>query len=145
MSDEFSRLNLRDDFQEATEVADAAKWKLELSAEFEVFATMSPVTAPGEQFQARFVWSKYPDEAPSLKFREPTSGRLDIPQAWPVVRGFRPQSLDACVNWCSEGFALHPEWRTDPRWKWNSSGNPLLWVLRQLQEELDHYYGGRFQ
>ena len=145
MSDELSVLNLRDDFAEAGDVPEAARWKLEMSSALEVLVTLAPVRAPDEIFQVRLLWTRYPDCPPSLKFRDPKSGRLDMPQAWPVGRGFRPQSLDACVNWCSEGFALHPEWRTDPRWKWNSSGNPLLWVLRQLQEELDHYYGGRFQ
>ncbi len=145
MSDEFSKLNLRDDFQDASGVPDASRWMLERAGDLEVFATMSPASAPGEHFQARLLWNKYPDEAPSLKFRDPATGRLDVPQSWPVVRGFRPQSLDACVNWCAEGFNLHPEWKTDPRWKWNSNSNPLLWVLRQLQEELDQYYQGRYK
>lgn len=145
MSDEFSKMNLRDDFEEASAVPDASRWELKLAGDVEVFATMAPASAPNERFQARLLWNKYPDEAPSLKFRDPATGRLDIPQAWPLVRGFRPQSLDACVNWCIEGFGLHPEWRTDPRWKWNSSGNPLLWVLRQLQEELDQFYQGRYK
>jgi hypothetical protein len=145
MTDELSRMNLRDDFEEAAAAADARRWKLELVADLEVFAIMAPVGVPEERFQSRLLWNKYPDEAPSLKFRDPASGRLDMPQAWPVVRGFRPQSLDACVNWCAEGFVLHPEWKTDARWRWNSNGNPLLWVLRQLQEELDQYFQGRFK
>lgn len=143
MTDELSKLNLKDDFAEATEAPDAPRWKLEMPGDLEILATMSPGGVPNEAFQARLMWNKYPDEAPSLKFRDPATGRLDLPQAWPQARGFRPQSLDACVNWCAEGFQLHPEWRNDPRWKWNSSGNPLLWVLRRLQEELDEYFQGR--
>ncbi len=145
MNDDLSALNLKDDFEEAAGVSDAISWKLEMPSALEVFATMSPASQPGEMYQARLLWTKYPDEAPSLKFRDPTSGRLDLPQAWPIARGFRPQSLDACVNWSAEGFVLHPEWRNDSRWKWNSNGNPLLWVLRQLQEELDNHYQGRFK
>jgi hypothetical protein len=145
VSDEFSKLNLKDDFDEATGVPDAHRWRLELPGDLEVLVTLSPVTAPQEEFQARLLWNRYPDEAPSLKFRDRASGRIDSPQAWPLGRGFRPQSLDACVNWCAEGFGLHPEWKNDPRWYWNSNGNPLLWVIRQLQEELDHYYQGRFK
>ncbi len=145
MSDEFSKLNLRDDFEESASVPDASRWKLERVGDLEVFATMSSASTPSEHFQARLLWNKYPDEAPSLKFRDPATGRLDVPQAWPVVRGFRPQSLDACVNWCAEGLNLHPEWKTDPRWRWNANGNPMLWVLRQLQEELDQYYQGRYK
>jgi hypothetical protein len=145
MSDELSKLNLRDDFAEAASVSDATRWELEMPGDLEVLATFSPATAPNERFQARLLWTRYPDEPPSLKFRDPSTGRLDVPQAWPVVRGFRPQSLDACVNWCLEGFALHPEWKADPRFRWNPSGNRLLWVLRVLQEELDENYQGRFK
>lgn len=145
MSDELSRLNLQDDFEEATGVSDASRWTLEMPGDFEMLATMSPASAPNERFQARLLWVKYPDEPPSLKFRDPGTGRLNLPQAWPTARGFRPQSLDACVNWCFEGFALHPEWKADPRFRWNPNGNPLLFVLRQLQEELDDHFQGRFK
>jgi hypothetical protein len=145
VSDDLSKLNLKDDFEEASGTPDAARWKLEMPGDLEVWATISPASVAAEKFQARLLWGRYPDDPPSLKFRDPATGRLDLPQAWPVARGFRPQSLDACVNWCAEGFNLHPEWRNDARWKWNPSGNPLLWVLRQLQEELDDYYQGRFK
>jgi hypothetical protein len=145
VNDELSRLNLRDDFVEAGEVPEAGRWILEMPSGLEVLVTLAPAREPHEKFQARLLWTKYPDAPPSLKFRDPGTGRLDVRQAWPVARGFRPQSLDACVNWCAEGFAIHPEWRNDPRFQWNSSGNPLLWVLRQLQEELDEHYQGRFK
>ena len=145
MADQLSALNLKDDYDEATGVSDAARWSLEMPAENEVLALISPASAPDEGFQARLLWNKYPDDAPSLKFRDPATGRLDLPQAWPVVRGFRPQSLDACVNWCAEGLGLHPEWKTDSHFRWNPNGNPLLWVLRQLQDELDNYCQGRFK
>src|SRR6476620_9552633 len=99
MADEFSILNLRGDFAEAAGVSDSARWKLEMPDPLEVFVTLSSCTVPREIFQARLLWSKYPDDPPSLKFRDPGTGRLDMPQAWPIVRGFRPGSLDACVNW----------------------------------------------
>src|ERR1700731_3042284 len=115
MSDEFSRLALRQDFEEAKAVPEAIRWILEMPGDLEALALMSPQTVPTERFQARLLWTRYPDDPPSLKFRDPSTGRLDLPQAWPIARGFRPQSLDACVNWCAEGFSLHPEWRNDPR------------------------------
>lgn len=145
MSDELSKLNFRDDFEELKDVSDASRWRLEMPGDLEVLANMSPASAPDERFQARLLWVKYPDEPPSLKFRDPGTGHLNLPQAWPIARGFRPQSLDACVNWCLEGFALHPEWKADPRFRWNPNGNPLLFVLRQLQEELDDHFQGRFK
>src|SRR5437016_4724197 len=137
MSDELSKLNLKDDFEEASDVPDARRWQLEMTGDLEVAATIHSAKAPSELFQARLGWPKYPDLPPSLKFRDPATKRLDLPQAWPNVRGFRPQSLDACVNYCSEGFALHPEWQGDPKVRWDPSHNPLLRVLRTLQEELD--------
>ena len=145
MNDELSHLNLRDDFAEAGDAPEASRWELEMPSDLEVLVTLSPAPDLNEKFQARLLWTRYPDCPPSLKFRDPKTGRFDMPQAWPVVRGFRPQSLDACVNWCAEGFALHPEWKNDARYQWNPSGNGLLWVLRQLQQELDEHYQGRFK
>jgi hypothetical protein len=126
VSDELSRLNLRDDFAEACDAPEAGRWKLEMASDLEVLVTLAPASYQGEEFHARLLWTRYPDCPPSLKFRDSKTGRLDLPQAWPVARGFRPQSLDACVNWCAEGFATHPEWKNDPRWQWNPSGNPML-------------------
>ncbi len=143
MSTELSKLSLDQDFNKAALVEDAARWRLEKD-DLEVWAMMHSIKAPEELFQARLLWDVYPDNAPSLKFRDPKTGQLDLPTAWPVLPGFRPGSLDACVNYCSEGFALHPEWTTDPKFRWNPNGNVLLNVLRILQEEFDLVYGGRF-
>lgn len=147
MSTELSELNLRDNFEDALTVPEASRWKLEKPGPLEVWATICPASSPEEKFQARLLWGVYPDEPPSLKFRDPTTGRLDLPTAWPNLpgRAFRPASLDACVSWTSEGFSLHPEWRADPKYRWDSRGNVLLKILRTLQEELDTYYEGRHQ
>jgi len=145
MSQELSALNLQEDFEKLQACDDAARWKLEKPGPLEVLAGMSPAGNRDEVFQARLLWSAYPELPPSLKFRDPATGRLDMPTAWPMVRGFRPGSLDACVNWCAEGFALHPEWRNDAGIRWDPRGNVLLKVLRILQDELDNYYQGRFR
>jgi hypothetical protein len=146
LSQELSELNLKDDLEEMLSLPEASRWKLEQPSSLEILASMSPVGKPEEVFQARLFWiSSYPGQPPSLKFRHPESGRLDMPTAWPVVRGFRPSSLDACVTWCAEGFGLHPEWKTDPRYRWEPSGNALLKVLRILQSELDDHFQGRFK
>lgn len=145
MDHEISALNLAEDYAKVLNTSDATRWKLERPQLLEVWITMSPAAQPQEIFQARLLWTSYPDDPPSLKFRDRETGRLDLPQAWPKVRGFRPPSLDACVNYCSEGFALHPEWKSDPRLRWQSQGNVLLKVLRILQSELDDYFDGRHQ
>lgn len=143
MGADLSTMNLADDLDEARSLDEAARWEISLPSPLEVLVMLSPMRAPGERFQARLLWSAYPTEPPSLKFRDPATGALNRPQAWPKVRGFRPTSLDACVNYCAEGFALHPEWRTDPRYRWNAHGNVLLMVLRTLQDQLDHHFTGR--
>ena len=144
MSAELSVLNLNDDFQRVLEMPEAVHWDLKNPTRLEILATMRPAGNPVEEFQARLQWSEYPgDNAPSLKFRDPETGRLDLTSAWPKIRGFRPTSFDACVNYCAEGFALHPEWKNDQRFRWNVSGNVLLKVLRILQDEFDSYYEGR--
>lgn len=144
MSRELSKINLEQDFERVKLVEDAARWELETPGYLEVCAMMYSIKAPEQLFQVRLLWDVYPDNAPSLKFRDPETGRLDMPTAWPVLPGFRPGSLDACVNYCSEGFALHPEWTADPKFRWNPNGNVLLNVLRILQEEFDLSHGGRF-
>jgi len=143
MGADLSALNLADDLAEVRTTEDAARWEITLPNPLEVLVALSPASAPSERFQARLLWSTYPAEPPSLKFRDPATGGLDRPEAWPKVRGFRPGSLDACVNYTAEGFALHPEWRTDPRYRWETRGNVLLMVLRTLQDELDHHFTGR--
>jgi hypothetical protein len=144
MSDaELSALNLEEDYTVVLRVEDAARWTLEHPDDLEVLATMSPAGAPEERYQARLLWASYPGAPPSLKFRDPATGRLDLPRAWPQAPGFRPSSLDACLSWTAEGQALHPEWARDPRYRWDPRGNVLLKVLRLLQEQLDDHYDGR--
>jgi hypothetical protein len=138
-------MNLADDFRAIAATADAERWSLENPKPLEVWALMFAAGEPTERFQARLLWVQYPEQAPSLKFRDPATGRLDMPTAWPIVRGFRPASLDACVNFCAEGFGMHPEWKDDPRYRWDPRGNAMLRVLRTLQDELDNYCEGRFR
>jgi hypothetical protein len=145
MSQGLSSMNLAEDFEKVLGCEDAVRWKLEKAAALEVFVSLSPASQKDDVFHARLLWSEYPEQPPSLKFRDPASGRLDLPAAWPQVRGFRPASFDACVNWCAEGFVLHPEWRNDPKLRWDPRKNVLLKVIRILQAELDEHYQGRFK
>ncbi len=142
---EFSIAAIASDFSKVMATPDAARWELQIVAPLEVLASMRSVKDSDELYQARLLWTIYPDSAPSLKFRDPDTGRLDLPTAWPMVRGFRPGNLDACVNYCAEGLVTHQEWATDPNYRWDPRGNVLLKVLRILQSELDEYYEGRFR
>ena len=145
MADELSELNFEQDLREILAVQDPHRWKIQNLGGLQVLVTTSSEKAPGEVFIARLSWERYPDEPPSLKFQDAVTGSLKTPTAWPELRGFRPGSLDACVNWTKEGFALHPEWRNDPDKKWNPVGNPLLRVIKTLQNELDVYFLRRSQ
>jgi hypothetical protein len=138
--DELSKLNFEQDLAEVLDIVQGQRWKVERLGPLEVIVAVSPEKSPQEVFYARLLWQIYPGDPPSLKFRDPSTGSLTLRTAWPEVRGFRPQSLDACVNYCAEGFALHPEWKNDPNLKWNSSGNALLCVIKKLQNELDRYF-----
>lgn len=137
-----SSLNLKQDLAEILALSDSTRWKLEHVSELELYAVFSSVRAEQDLFQARLLWTAYPQEPPSLKFRDIATGAF-TPQAWPVIPGFRPDTQDACLNICAEGFALHPEWRSDPRYRWDSRGNVLLYVLREIQSMLDIHYGGK--
>jgi hypothetical protein len=142
-NDTLSALNLDDDYQEVLTVHEAARWALEHPGPLEVWVTLSPASASEQLFQARLLWHQYPDEPPSLKFRDPTTGRLDVLKAWPQAPGFRPGSFDACVPWTQEGMNVHPEWQNDARYRWDPRGNALLKILRILQDELDDHFQGR--
>jgi hypothetical protein len=143
MSADLSHLNLVEDLEEVCRLPEAARWEIEHPQSLEILVTLAPKTTENERFQARLLWSVYPDEPPSVKFRDPESGQLDVTCAWPKVRGFRPASFDICANWTKEGMGLHPEWRNDVKLRWDPCGNALLRTLRRLQEELDQYFQGR--
>lgn len=144
MTDPLSEQNFKDDLEEVLAAPDAPRWAIEHAEPLEVWVTMSPRDHEKDSYQVRLLWVEYPGQPPSLKFRDMESGSLSNPKAWPTARGLRPTALDACVNWTLEGFNLHPEWRNDPRFRWNPHGNVLLKVTRTLQDELDETYQGRF-
>lgn len=144
MSTSLSALNLDDDFEGVKRTDRAVRWQLGRPGPLEVEVTMSPRTHPQERFTARLVWSEYPSQVPSVRFIDPQTGRHDVPNAWPVVQNVRlsPQ-WDICQSMTAEGFSAHPEWRGDPRFRWDSRGNVLLKELSWLQELLDETYQRR--
>ena len=107
------------------------------------WATVRPRTHPDETYIVRIEWFTYPYEPPSIKFATSVRGSLTEPRAWPVVVGYRPQSLDICRPMCREGFATHPEWNQGST-AWPSTGNPFLWVIELVQYHLDNEYERRF-
>lgn len=144
MANDLSVLCLEADFAEIVASPESSRWTLTLGDQREVLVTMSPSSVPNERFHARLFWNEYPGTPPSLKFRDPATGNLNNPRAWPQCPGFRPTALDACVNWTFEGQGLHPEWRNSSATRWNPDGNALFRVLCILQDTLDHSYSGRY-
>jgi len=145
MASDLSTLCLEADVAEVVASPEYSRWNLKLGDQLEILVTMSPSLKPEEQFQARLWWSEYPGTPPSLKFRNPVTGSLTDPRAWPQCPGFRPRSTDACVNWTAEGHGLHPEWKHATATRWRAEGNALFRVLCILQDTLDLTFSGRYQ
>jgi len=144
LSTSLSGLNLDDDCEAVKRTAQASRWQLERLGPMEVTVTMNPRTHPQERFTARIAWAEYPSQVPSVRFIDPQSGRYDVPTAWPIVQNVRlsPQ-WDICQSMTAEGFNAHPEWRGDPRFRWDPRGNVLLKVLNWLQDLLDETFQRR--
>ena len=105
---------------------------------------MHPRSAPAEQYVARIGWTRYPQVPPSVKFADDVGGSLTVTKAWPVSAGYRSGNFDICKPFTAEGFTVHPEWRTGPH-AWPTTGNLFLFVVAQLQDDLNHRYQGRAQ
>lgn len=144
MSDELSARNLKDDLEKVLASPAAKRWEIEHADLLVIWATLAPEGHDQDRYQAQLAWREYPGKRPSLKFRDPGTGRLDMPTAWPKASGLRPASLDSCMHWTEEGVQIHPEWANDANTRWNSHGNPLLRCLGWLQHILDTSYQGRF-
>jgi hypothetical protein len=103
---------------------------------------LHPVSDPPEAFYVRVLWTRYPDDPPSVKFATAVGGSVDVTRAWPQIPGYRPGSFDICMPFTAEGFNVHPEWRETSE-AWRTSGSPFLWVAQTLQRDLNQRYGGR--
>ncbi len=146
MDQQLAALNLQLDLEQIRQEvlpAELDRWAIALVGPVCLDVSLSPGRDPVERYQARLTWPDYPDRPPSVRFVEPATGRLDLSRAWPDFPGVRPPQ-DISAPWTSDGHAAHPEWHADSRYRWSSHGNPLLRILRTLQEQLDDEYLGRF-
>jgi len=148
MIDTESRLNLEADRVAVEEfLADFGGELLQRpeDAEHGVFwLRIHPRTVPGEHYVARIAWTRYPQAAPSVKFADTVGGSLAVTKAWPVSAGYRAGNFDICKPFTAEGFTVHPEWCGGPT-AWPTTGNLFLFVVAQLQDDLNHRYQGRAQ
>lgn len=93
--------------------------------------TLRPKPAREELFYVRVAWSVYPHRAPSVLFRDAVGSPTGGARAWPGIVGYQPSNNRICKPFTAEGMAAHGEWR------WTSTGNPFLWVVTVLQDDLD--------
>lgn len=133
------------DLEEVLQTEEAKRWEIKCTGKIEIQVFVRPRPELGERYLARLQWDRYPRNPPSLKFLDPANGNDSNPRSWPQCAGFRPTSLDTCVSWTREGYALHPEWCNAPATRWDSSGNALFRALNCLQDTLDYQYQGRFR
>lgn len=146
MDEQLAALNLAQDLEQICRDAprtEQARWTIEWVSPVCLDVSLSPDGDPAERYQARLTWPDYPNRPPSVRFVDPATGSLNIPEAWPHFPGVRPPQ-DVCAPWTSDGHAAHPEWHADSVYRSSSHGNPLLRILRTLQEQLDANYLGRF-
>jgi hypothetical protein len=139
-----STLSLKADAEAVAEFLREHGGRLEVDNKCECLYWLVLVPAHKEEsYVARVLWSCYPGEPPSVKFATGVGGSLEDPGAWPRVPGFRPETLDICMPFTSEGFALHPEWSGTGD-VWRGDGNPFLYVVATLQRLLNTRCEGRF-
>jgi hypothetical protein len=127
-------LNVASDVEQLRVRAKETGWSIEGPDDLEVFVTIG--ANDGERYCIRFECTEYPDAAFSVLPVDPATKSPSVIKAWPNCDGFRPPN-DLCMPLSREGYALHPEWRSDPLWRWNPTGNPLLRVVEELEARLN--------
>jgi hypothetical protein len=146
MASDFERNLFEQELAKVRGLPEAQRWKLERDNTVALGVTVElwPAGAPDDKYLARLVWADY-FGPPSLKFLNLVSRAENDPTAWPMCRGFRPGSLDACVNWTAEGHRLHPDWQANERTAFKQREAPVQFALLTLQHEMDSGYTGRGQ
>jgi hypothetical protein len=105
------------------------------------WAAIQPAPASATPFTARILWSVYPDQPPSVMFADGVGGSTSIVTSWPGANGYRAPN-DVCKPFTAEGQALHAEWATGHH-RWRAEGNPFLFVVETMQDDIDRVDGRR--
>lgn len=105
------------------------------------WVTIQPAAPDTAPFLARVVWTVYPGRPPSLLFANEVGGSTTLPAAWPAAPGYRAPN-DVCKPFTAEGRALHADWDHGPH-AWRTTGNPFLYVVENLQDDIDRAAGRR--
>lgn len=105
------------------------------------WAVIQPAEPGTRSFIVKIVWTVYPDRPPSVLFASSVDGPTAVAQAWPAAPGYRAPN-DICKPFTTEGQALHSEWATGEH-EWRDEGNPFLYVIENLQSDIDRVRGAR--
>ncbi|MEW2386671.1 hypothetical protein AB0873_32320, partial [Micromonospora sp. NPDC047707] len=85
--------------------------------------------------------NSYPHRPPSLLFAPAIGQPTSDARGWPAASGYRAPN-DICKPFTAEGQALHAEWATGPH-AWRNTGNPFLFVVENLVEDINRVGGAR--
>jgi hypothetical protein len=105
------------------------------------WAAIQPAAVDSAPFTARILWSVYPDRPPSVLFADEIGGQTSTVAAWPAANGYRAPN-DICKPFTAEGQALHAEWAAGNH-RWRTDGNPFLFVIETMQDDIDRVDGRR--
>lgn len=105
------------------------------------WAVIQPAAPGVSPLVVRIVWSVYPHRPPSLQFAPSIGAATTEPHGWPAAPGYRAPN-DICKPFTAEGQALHPEWAAGPN-AWRNTGNPFLYVVETVTEDINRVKGAR--
>jgi hypothetical protein len=105
------------------------------------WAIFQPTQANIAPLTARILWSVYRDQPPSVLFADGVGGATSAVSSWPAANGYRAPN-DVCKPFTAEGQALHTEWATGHH-RWRPEGNPFLFVIETMQDDIDRVAGRR--
>lgn len=144
MATELELALFKEELEGVRSLKEAPRWQLERddSVPLGLFVVMHPASDLKQLYKARLRWSNYFGPF-SLKFVNMTTAADNDPSSWPKCHGFRPGSLDACLQITAEGHGLHPEWTHSAATRFPNVELPMQFALLQLQVILDNSYQGR--
>ncbi|MBY8882717.1 hypothetical protein [Actinacidiphila acidipaludis] len=140
-----SRLRLEDDVPAVEEFLAEAAGHLHHRGQDDpglFWAEVRPRQGGLSPFVVRIHWTVYPGRPPSVIFVEAIGAGPGGPGAWPAAGGYRPSPGDVCKPFTAEGQQLHAEWAVGPH-AWRGTGNPFLYVLHNIQDDIDRENGRR--
>lgn len=143
-----SKINLAADLERITAEIAECGWTIEPwpITDLTIVVTIMSVIDK-EKYCLLLACDDYPEKPPSIKCVRPGTRDPNEVKAWPDCEGFRAPT-DLCLSISREGLLqLHPDWSKDRRYAWETSGNPIWYVLSSLQDRLNDptKYHGRHQ